>query len=184
MQRADEVLTDPQLTYRRVLTEMAHPCFGDAAGEAGPAPYRNIPPARQCPALLPGADTRRICRDVLAMSAQETDRLIAAGVLFAAADDPAGAAREESSHDCQDPATAVHRREFRIADKAEPVLEAATGELLGDGGSAAGPISTPRSPRPGRHCRSGRWHPRTTAPLSCGPSPRRCANARTPPTNW
>ena len=26
--------------------------------------------------------------------------------------------------------------EFRVADKAEPVLEAATGELLGDGGSA------------------------------------------------
>ena len=25
---------------------------------------------------------------------------------------------------------------FRVADKAEPVLEAATGELLGDGGSA------------------------------------------------
>ena len=95
MQRADEVLADPQLTYRHVLTEMAHPCFEvTLPTEAGPASFRNIPPAPQRPAPLPGADTRRICRDVLAMSALETDRLIAAGVLFAAADDPAGATRE------------------------------------------------------------------------------------------
>ena len=95
MQRADEVLTDPQLTYRHVLTEMAHPCFEvTLPTEAGPASFRNIPPAPQRPAPLPGADTRRICRDVLAMSALETDRLIASGVLFAAADDPAGATRE------------------------------------------------------------------------------------------
>ena len=95
MQRADEVLADPQLTYRHVLTEMAHPCFEvTLPTEAGPASFRNIPPAPQRPAPLPGADTRRICRDVLAMSALETDRLIAAGVLFAAAEVPAGATRE------------------------------------------------------------------------------------------
>ncbi len=98
MQRADDVLADPQLTYRHVLTEITHPCFEvTLPAEAGPAPYRNIPPAPQRPAPLPGADTRRICRDVLAMSAQETDRLIAAGVLFAAPEDPAKAAREGES---------------------------------------------------------------------------------------
>ncbi|MCB1264540.1 MAG: CoA transferase [Mycobacterium sp.] len=95
MNRADDVLADPQLRYRHVLTEMVHPCFEvTLPAEAGPAPYRNIPPAPQRPAPLPGADTRRICRDVLAMTAQETDRLIAAGVLFAAPEDPARAATE------------------------------------------------------------------------------------------
>ena len=95
MNRADDVLADPQLRYRHVLTEMVHPCFEvTLPAEAGPAPYRNIPPAPQRPAPLPGADTLRICRDVLAMTAQETDRLIAAGVLFAAPEDPARAATE------------------------------------------------------------------------------------------
>ena len=83
MNRADDVLEDPQLRYRDVLVEMTHPCFDvPLPSEAGPAPYRNIPPAPLRPAPLPGADTRLICRDLLAMDTGEIDRLIAAGVLF------------------------------------------------------------------------------------------------------
>ena len=86
MHRADEVHHDPQLQLRRVLSDMAHPLFElPLLTEAGPAPYRHIPPAPQRPAPLPGADTRTICRDVLGLSADETERLIADGVLFATA---------------------------------------------------------------------------------------------------
>ena len=47
------------------------------------APFRNVPLSPQRPAPLPGADTRRICRDVLSMDDDDTERLIAEGVLFA-----------------------------------------------------------------------------------------------------
>lgn len=87
MYRADDLLLDPQLRSRQVLVEMAHPCFEVALPcESGPAPYRNIPPAPQRPAPLPGADTRLVCRDILEMGTAEIDRLMADGVLFAAAE--------------------------------------------------------------------------------------------------
>jgi crotonobetainyl-CoA:carnitine CoA-transferase CaiB-like acyl-CoA transferase len=84
MNRADDLLDDPQLLSRHVLAEMAHPGFAvTLPTEAGPAPYRNIPPAPQRPAPLPGADTRAICRDLLAMDDDDIERLLATGVLFA-----------------------------------------------------------------------------------------------------
>ena len=54
--------------------------------EAGPAPYRHIPPAPQRPAPLPGADTRQVCREVLAMDDTDIEGLITNGVLFSTAD--------------------------------------------------------------------------------------------------
>lgn len=84
MQRADDVLGDPQLRCRHVLTEMAHPNFEvTLPSESGPAVFRNIAPAPLRPAPLPGADTRRVCRDVLGLDDAETEHLIDAGVLFA-----------------------------------------------------------------------------------------------------
>ena len=84
MQRADDVLHDPHLLARHVLTEMAHPCFEvTLPSEAGPARFRNIPPAPQRPAPLPGSDTRTLCRDVIGLAEADTERLIADGVLFA-----------------------------------------------------------------------------------------------------
>ena len=84
MQRADDVLEDPHLLARRVLTDMAHPCFEVALpSEAGPARFRNIPPAPQRPAPLPGADTRKVCREVIGLDEADTERLVADGVLFA-----------------------------------------------------------------------------------------------------
>jgi len=83
MNRAGDVHDDPQLRLRKVFSDMAHPLFEQPlVTEAGPAPYRGIPPAPQNPAPLPGADTHRICRDVLGMAADEIEGLIADGVLF------------------------------------------------------------------------------------------------------
>ena len=83
MYRAVDVLADPQVRHRKLFTDMAHPLF-DAAmpSETGPAPYRHIPPAELRPAPMPGEQTREICKRLLAIDTEETERLIAEGVLF------------------------------------------------------------------------------------------------------
>jgi crotonobetainyl-CoA:carnitine CoA-transferase CaiB-like acyl-CoA transferase len=87
MNRAAELRDNPQLRSRNVFSDMVHPLFDvPLPTEAGPAPYRNIPPAPQRPAPLPGADTRQVCRDVLGMAADDIEQLIAEGVVFAPAD--------------------------------------------------------------------------------------------------
>ncbi|WP_046317719.1 CoA transferase [Mycobacterium sp. UM_Kg1] len=85
MNRPPDVADDPQLAHRAVYAAMTHPLIEHALpAETGPAPYRNIPPALQRPAPLPGQDTRAICRSILGLEDDETDKLIADGVLFAA----------------------------------------------------------------------------------------------------
>jgi crotonobetainyl-CoA:carnitine CoA-transferase CaiB-like acyl-CoA transferase len=84
MLRPDDVYDHPQLRWRHVLADMDHPLFEvPLPAETGPAPFRKIPPSPQRPAPLPGADTRQVCRDVLGMPAEQTEQLIAEGVLFA-----------------------------------------------------------------------------------------------------
>ncbi|WP_163702318.1 CoA transferase [Mycolicibacterium sarraceniae] len=88
MYRSTDLHDDPQLRSRHVFADMAHPLFEvPLPTEAGPAPFRHIPPAPQRPAPLPGADTRRVCSDVLGMRGDEIEQLIADGVLFAPAVD-------------------------------------------------------------------------------------------------
>jgi crotonobetainyl-CoA:carnitine CoA-transferase CaiB-like acyl-CoA transferase len=83
MNRAVDVQTDPQIIFRKLFTDMAHPLFdAPMPTETGPAPYRAILPAELRPAPMPGEHTREICRKVLAMDAAEIDRLIAEGALF------------------------------------------------------------------------------------------------------
>jgi crotonobetainyl-CoA:carnitine CoA-transferase CaiB-like acyl-CoA transferase len=83
MYRAVDVLADPQIIFRKVFSDMAHPLFdAPMPTETGPAPYLHIPPAELRPAPMPGEHTREICQKLLAMDADETDRLIAEGVLF------------------------------------------------------------------------------------------------------
>ncbi len=83
MYRAVDVLTDPQVEFRKVFTDMAHPLVDiPMPSETGPAPFTNIPPAEFRPAPMPGQHTGEICHKVLAMSSEEIDRLIAEGVLF------------------------------------------------------------------------------------------------------
>lgn len=87
MCRSDDVYEHPQLRFRDVLTEMAHPLFDlPLPAETGPAPFRNIPRSPLRPAPLPGADTRGICTGILGMTADETENLISDGVLFASQD--------------------------------------------------------------------------------------------------
>jgi crotonobetainyl-CoA:carnitine CoA-transferase CaiB-like acyl-CoA transferase len=83
MYRAVDVLADPQLTYRKVFSDMTHPLFdAPMPTETGPAPYVHIPPAELRPAPMPGEHTREVCQKLLALDAEETDRLIAEGALF------------------------------------------------------------------------------------------------------
>jgi crotonobetainyl-CoA:carnitine CoA-transferase CaiB-like acyl-CoA transferase len=83
MNRAVDLLGDPQLTFRKVFSDMTHPLFdAPMPTETGPAPYVHIPPAELRPAPMPGEHTREICQKLLAMGADEIDRLIAEGVLF------------------------------------------------------------------------------------------------------
>ena len=87
MNRPPDILEDPQLIERKLFSDMVHPLFDHPLpAETGPAPFRHIPPAPQRPAPLPGQDTREICRKMLGMSTEETERLIADGVLFAPTD--------------------------------------------------------------------------------------------------
>lgn len=89
MNRPPDILVDPQLTERKLLSDMTHPLIDHPLpAETGPAPFRHIPPAPQRPAPLPGQDTRAVCRDLLGMTTDEIDRLIADRVLFATDGDP------------------------------------------------------------------------------------------------
>ena len=81
MNRAVDVPADPQVAFRKVFSDMAHPLFdAPMPSETGPAPYTRIPAAELRPAPMPGEHTRQICQEVLGLSADETERLIADGV--------------------------------------------------------------------------------------------------------
>jgi crotonobetainyl-CoA:carnitine CoA-transferase CaiB-like acyl-CoA transferase len=83
MNRAVDILSDPQVVFRKLFSEMTHPLFDIAMpSETGPAPYTSIPPAEFRPAPTPGEQTREICQTILGLTTEEIDRLIADGVLF------------------------------------------------------------------------------------------------------
>ena len=83
MNRAVDVPADPQVAFRKLYAEMAHPLFdAPMLSETAAAPFTRIPPAELRPAPMPGEQTHDICRDLLGLSAGEIDRLIADGVLF------------------------------------------------------------------------------------------------------
>ena len=87
MNRAADVLEDPQVAFRGLFSEMSHPMFdAPMPTETRPAPSRHIPAADLRPAPMPGEHTREICHKLLGMDAEETERLIAAGVLFSWSD--------------------------------------------------------------------------------------------------
>jgi crotonobetainyl-CoA:carnitine CoA-transferase CaiB-like acyl-CoA transferase len=83
MNRAVDVLADPQLDFRRTYADMVHPLFTESMPtETHPAPFRRIADAPLRPAPMPGEHTREIIAAILDLDASETDRLIADGVLF------------------------------------------------------------------------------------------------------
>lgn len=84
MNRAIDVLVDPQVQFRNTYTDMVHPLFdAPMPTETGPAPYTNVAPAQLRPAPVAGEHTREICQKVLGLTSEDIDRLIAAGALFA-----------------------------------------------------------------------------------------------------
>lgn len=83
MNRAVDLLADPQVWFRKLFTDMAHPLFeAPMPSETGPAPFTTIAPAEFRPAPMPGQHTREVCQKVLALGPEEIDRLVAEGVLF------------------------------------------------------------------------------------------------------
>ncbi|OOK73560.1 coA-transferase III family protein [Mycobacterium kansasii] len=86
MNRPPDLLEDPQLAERQLFSTMVHPLIArQMPAETGPAPFRHIPHAPQRPAPQAGQDTRAICQELLGMSPEHIEQLIAEGVLFAAA---------------------------------------------------------------------------------------------------
>jgi crotonobetainyl-CoA:carnitine CoA-transferase CaiB-like acyl-CoA transferase len=81
---AYELLDNPHLAARRRFDLLNQPGFPAALDtEMGPAVFTNILEPELKPAPLMGADTRAICHEVLGMSDDDIDRLIAEGVLEA-----------------------------------------------------------------------------------------------------
>jgi crotonobetainyl-CoA:carnitine CoA-transferase CaiB-like acyl-CoA transferase len=77
-----DLLTDPHLAARRQLGTLAQPGHDKPFDVTrGPALFDTIPEPLLRAAPLLGADTRDICREVLAMSDSTIDELIDAGVL-------------------------------------------------------------------------------------------------------
>lgn len=63
MNRAVDIPTDPQVAFRRLYVEMAHPLFdAPMLSETGPAPYTGIPAAELRPAPMPGSRPARSAR--------------------------------------------------------------------------------------------------------------------------
>jgi crotonobetainyl-CoA:carnitine CoA-transferase CaiB-like acyl-CoA transferase len=91
MNRAADVLADPQVAYRGLYAEMVHPLFAaPMPTETHSAPFQRIPDADLRPAPIPGEHTRQIAGELLRLDADETERLIGEGVLFAPPDDDSG----------------------------------------------------------------------------------------------
>ena len=89
MNRAVDVLADPQLSAREFFAQLVHPLFdAPMPAERHPTKYRRIPDAELRPAPMPGEHTRLICREVLGLDETDTDRLIATGVLFSGTERP------------------------------------------------------------------------------------------------
>jgi len=85
MYRGADVLTDPQVRHRRLYTDMAHPALDVLLpSETRPALYRHVPPAALRPAPRLGEHTREVCRRMLALTDDDIEQLITAGVLHAA----------------------------------------------------------------------------------------------------
>ncbi|SBS79092.1 Acyl-CoA transferase/dehydratase [uncultured Mycobacterium sp.] len=77
-----DLLVNPQLEFRRQLGALQQPGFPEPLEvELGPALFENIPEPELRPAPLMAADTRAICRELLAMTDSRIDELVAAGVL-------------------------------------------------------------------------------------------------------
>jgi crotonobetainyl-CoA:carnitine CoA-transferase CaiB-like acyl-CoA transferase len=79
---AYELLDNPHLAARQQFGQLRQPGFDEPLDTfVGPALFANIAEPELLPAPLMAADTRAICRDILHMTDDDIDRLVADGVL-------------------------------------------------------------------------------------------------------
>jgi len=81
VQRAQDVIKDPQLQWRGAIEEMAHPVSGNRLYPGTPfnMPDMEFPPNRPAPIL--GQHTEEICREELNLSEAEIEALKSEQVL-------------------------------------------------------------------------------------------------------
>lgn len=82
VQRIDEVLQDPQIIAREVVTEHEHPVLGTVKLPNTPFRFSDCDTKQTVPAPLMGQHNRAIARS-LGYGAEDIDRLVAEGVLHA-----------------------------------------------------------------------------------------------------
>ncbi|MFJ3798654.1 crotonase/enoyl-CoA hydratase family protein [Streptomyces sp. NPDC090088] len=111
MLRVPELLTDPQLLARGFFTELWQPTLAEALpAEARPARSRHLADPPQRPAPLPAEHTREIARELLGLTEEDIDKLVARGVLEDQEATP-GATREAAPEATPTvPAVLVERR--------------------------------------------------------------------------
>jgi crotonobetainyl-CoA:carnitine CoA-transferase CaiB-like acyl-CoA transferase len=86
MRRLDEIADDPQLRARATFGVMAHPLLEQPLpAERCGAGFSELPVSEPGPAPLSGQQTREICSELLAMTDEEIDHLLEAGVLHESA---------------------------------------------------------------------------------------------------
>jgi crotonobetainyl-CoA:carnitine CoA-transferase CaiB-like acyl-CoA transferase len=86
MQRVEQVREDPQLHARGFFRTFEQPGVGSLVVENGPFVARAIPDPPCEPAPRFGEQTRELCARLLGLAESEVERLLAAGVLEAAAE--------------------------------------------------------------------------------------------------
>jgi crotonobetainyl-CoA:carnitine CoA-transferase CaiB-like acyl-CoA transferase len=82
VQRIDEVLRDPQIIAREVVTEHEHPVLGKVKLPNTPLRFSDCDTKQTVPAPLMGQHNRAIARS-LGYGAEDIDRMEADGVLYA-----------------------------------------------------------------------------------------------------
>ncbi len=76
-----QVVADPQVAHRRMVTEVAHPVLGQVKATGNPVKMSRTPSEPQGPAPDLGEHTAQVLRELLGLSAQEVDALAAEGVV-------------------------------------------------------------------------------------------------------
>jgi len=84
VQRAPDTLRDPQLKHLNAIVELDHPEVGNRLYNNVPFHMSATPPLSSSTAPLLGQHTNEICRELLKMSAEEIEQLIAQGILESA----------------------------------------------------------------------------------------------------
>jgi benzylsuccinate CoA-transferase BbsF subunit len=90
VQRAPDTLADPQLKWLGSTVELDHPVSGKRLYPGVPFKMSGAQPVQSTAAPLLGQHTEEICRDLLKMSGEETQRLVKEDILHTPASSKGG----------------------------------------------------------------------------------------------